>query len=156
MFGLIPMVITIILAGLITAAVAFIGGDIFSDSSLSAKANTFVNEGSQVRSASQIYRVTQGAWPTVVTDLTGATPSYLGSAPSYEGSPSSYAISSTNGTVTYTQAIAGTAGLTDDVCKKIQGNATDTTVTTLPTAEPTGQLYGCWLSGTTDNVFFHK
>lgn len=144
MFGLIPMVITIILAGLITGAVAYLGGDIFTSSSVKANANTFINEASQVRSASQLFRVNEAAWPSAVTDLTSATPSYLSSTPSV-----TYTIDAGTGYVTY----AG-AEINDDICLSIQDSAGDASGT-LPTAEPAGELFGCWVN-TGTNTFFHK
>jgi hypothetical protein len=151
MFGLIPMVITIILAGLITAAVAYLGGDIFTDSSVRAKANTFINEGSQVRSAAQIFRATKATWPADIAALTDPDPSYLGSTPS-----NAYLIN-VDGEVSFTEAAAGAVSLTTDICVKVQEAAGDDTsgAYTLPTAEPTDQLFGCYLA-TTDNVFFHN
>lgn len=139
MFGLIPMVITIILAGLITAAVAYLGGDIFTDSSVRAQANTFINEGSQVRSAAQVYRATEAEWPQNHTaDLT-ADGKYLGSEPTYD-----YTIDGASGIVTSTDS-----DITEDICIKIQeaaGDETDDVGYTLPTAvaDINDQLFGCF------------
>ena len=150
MFGLIPMVITIILAGLITAAVAYLGGDIFTESSISAKANTFVNEGSQLRSAAQLFRVNEAAWPAAISDLTNTIPgpSYMSSEPS-----NTYTFDAT-GIVSATST-DNTDDLTADICNKIQDAAVGNETPVTGSAPIAGQLFGCYDNGGVF-TFFHK
>jgi hypothetical protein len=60
MFGLIPLVITIILAGIITGMVAYFSGDVFSGSSERAVARKAINEGEQLVNAINMYRFDKG------------------------------------------------------------------------------------------------
>lgn len=176
MFGLIPMVITIILAGLITASVAYFGGDIFTSSSISAKANTLINEGGQVKAAAQLYRTMNRQWPG--TDDTGAgdtgttgvtalatNKKYLSSIPQY-GYTINAGSSGFNGDgviYAYPTNNTGDQAITLEICQKIEHNAlglsdnTDpfglTINASMPAAED--QLYGCF--GTSPNyTFFHR
>lgn len=155
MFGLIPMVITIILAAIVAGAFAYIGGDIYSDSSITAKANGFVNEGSQVRSAAQLYRVKTADWPGDGSVDTGVAAlvsgSYLSGDTSYD-----YSINTSSGIVT---AITGgeNADLTTDVCEKIQESATGSATVTDTATPPSDQLFGCINDSAGDGLtFFHK
>lgn len=68
MFGLIPMVITILLAAVVAAAFSFFGGAIFGDSSEEAQALRIVNEGEQIASAIKMFRFHEFKSPT---DLAG-------------------------------------------------------------------------------------
>lgn len=159
MFGLIPMVITIILAAIVAGAFAYFGGDIYSDSSISAKANGYVNEGSQIRSAAQLYRVSNAAWPGDVATL--VTDTYLGGSPTHV-----YTIDGTTGKIAAVSTETANGDLTVDVCAKIQDAAIGVEdPTEIAGAEQTGQLFGCYASvagtsGTTpasgDMTFFHK
>lgn len=149
MFGLIPLVATIILAVIVGGAIAYYGGDIFSDGSIGAEASTYINEGGQIRSTSQLYRLNQGEWPqTGVSDLTGATPSYLSNSPS-----KTYVIDGTSGKVTALDSGANNASLTQAVCDEIQDAAGGTVPA--PAAEPANQLFGCWDNATV-LTFFHR
>lgn len=68
MFGLIPMTITIILAAVVLLSMAFIGGDIFGESSEEAKALRVINEGQQIASAVKMYRFKEMKSPANVIE----------------------------------------------------------------------------------------
>lgn len=148
MFALIPYVMVIILAGTVLGAYSYFGGDIFPDSAISADATAYINEASQVKNASQVFRINESAWPTAVSDLTSATPTYLNGGPS-----GTYVINGTTGEVT---AVTGSnPGLTAEICGKIQESATGSDV--VAASQPTDQLYGCWESTAgTEWTLFHK
>lgn len=153
MFGLIPMVITIILAGLITASVAYFGGDIFTSSSIHAKSNTIINEGGQVRNAAQLYRTMNRAWPNY-TQLTSTT-KYLSSDPQF-----TFVINTSSGLVEALPASnTGDQAITADICTKIQAEAQGTSDGVVPgsianqaDAITSDQLFGCYGG----NTFFHR
>jgi hypothetical protein len=65
MFGLIPLVVTIILAGLITGMVAYISGDVFSGSSERAVARKAINDGEQLLNGINMYKFDKGGFKMV-------------------------------------------------------------------------------------------
>lgn len=56
MFGLIPIVVAIILGGVITGMVAYISGNVFSDSTEEAAARKAINEGEHLITAIKLYQ----------------------------------------------------------------------------------------------------
>lgn len=86
MFGLIPMTITIILAGVVLLSVAYMGGGIYSESSEEAKAIRVVNEGEQIASAVKMYRFKEMKSPTdVMTQVVENDEYYKGGAQTIAG-----------------------------------------------------------------------
>lgn len=63
MFGLIPLVATIILATIVGGGIAYYGGEIFSGSSIQAESQQVVNEGDQIYTAIKMYRLDNGELP---------------------------------------------------------------------------------------------
>lgn len=63
MFGLIPIVITVILTGFIVASIAYFSGDVFSESADKAKARKLINEGEQIINSVKMYRMEKRRYP---------------------------------------------------------------------------------------------
>lgn len=71
MFGLIPMVMTIILAGVVTLSMVYMSGDIYSGSSESANSQGYINEADQVLNAIELYQFENGGdLPASLSDIT--------------------------------------------------------------------------------------
>ena len=79
MFGMIPLVITIILASVITISVSYFGGDIFADSTDRANVRKVINQGEQIFNAIKMYQFKEQESPTdIQVDILENTKYYSG------------------------------------------------------------------------------
>lgn len=74
MFGLIPMAITILLSGIVITAVAFLGGDAFTEGSAQAQARKVINQGEQISAAIDMYKLVNGSLPVDGGGFSDLTP----------------------------------------------------------------------------------
>lgn len=84
MTTIILTIIGILLAAAAALMVVFYGGDAFSSGTLGADANMIQNAGTNVASATQMYRAEKGGYPTDLTQLldgTGISGAFLDSIP---------------------------------------------------------------------------
>ena len=146
MTTIILSILGILLAAAAALMVVFYGGSAFEDGSVGAQANTLQNAASNVQSASSMFRMTTGAAPTAMTDLTTGG-QYLSAPPSVEGV--------TAGTATISSGYYEVTAVPAEVCLKVNQNVgvndDAATVTNIPTARPTAKV-GCF--GTSPNYTF--
>ena len=82
MFSLIITVISIALVAALAVSTLYFGGDAFNQGTSEARANTLINQGTQIDAARQLYRAEEGTdADDIEADL---VPEYLASLPSLE------------------------------------------------------------------------
>ena len=154
--GLILAIIGILVIAASLGATAYYGGDSYVDSTIKAEANTFLSEASQVRSAVTLYKAHELALPDTTAEL--ITERHLGSETSktfvINGPANSDPVGGP-GTGQLTATSTVNDGLTAEVCLKIEEAATDTEVTTLPSAPVVGQIYGCYDNASVNTMYYN-
>lgn len=151
--GLILGIIGILVIAAGIGATAYYGGDSYVDSTIKGEANTFITEASQVRTGATLYKAHELVLPDTLAEM--ITERHLGSEPS-----NTYVIDGpADGNTGQITALASTnANLTDQVCAKVEEEATDTDVdpASLPTTETAGQLYGCFNDATNGITMYYN
>ena len=143
MTTIILTIIGILLAAAAALMVVFYGGTAFEDGSVGAAANTLQNAGSNVISASSMYKMKEQATPTAISDLTTGGV-YMSEAPSIEGVGTSASIASG-----YYDVI----GVSTEVCEAVNGNLG---LGAPAASRPATAKMGCYTDATNGETFFAK
>lgn len=138
MFNLIVTLIAIGLGVVITATTVFYGGDSYSEGTTEAIATTYINQAQQVQGGFTLYKAKFGASAVSVQEL--KTEGYLSSIPKTPAGQS-WALAS-NGTddfigVVSEVATSSDAGISPEVCEKINENGGDLVICGSVTATAT-------------------
>lgn len=84
MFGIIPLVISIILAGLVAASVTMVSGTIFSDSNAETIAQTTIKDGDKILNAIEMYKFDHsGVFPAALADIVNSPKYFSGNSESW-------------------------------------------------------------------------
>jgi hypothetical protein len=115
MFGLIPLVITIILAALVAGMVAYLSGDVFTASTEKAKTQKSINDGEQLLNGINMYKFENGGFEMVdgAYDLEPILTSdryYRGSGTTWVARPGGLSTSTTEGSCSDINSEAGYEG----------------------------------------------
>lgn len=148
MFSLIITVISIALVAALALATIYYGGSAFNKGSDGAKAAQLINEGQQVNGAVAMYKA----------DATGAGTAVTGGLADLQSNgylaqiPASFTSSTVD--LSKDSVVVSAATVTKGVCQEVQKRAGGST--TITSAQPTGQLFGCYGDGANANTFFYK
>lgn len=163
MMQLIVTVIAIALVGALAGASIYYGGDAFTSGNSKAQASQAINAAQQISASWTLHRADRGTDPTAATvnashDL--VTTLYLQTAPLWPAGFTTPATAADVDTATagnqggVTASVAATAS---DTCLRIAQMATPgTSVTAIPTTQPTTTQYGCYGSAAPYTFFYKK